>query len=133
MANKNNATCSICGKEYYVCMSCRDSIKLQPWKVYTDTSECYKVFQIVRGFNTGIYDKDEAKDKLANISLKDVDAFRPHIKQIIKDILKEENPVVDEAIEEVSVAEKTIASYKKNYKLNKVEVNEQKDEVAKTE
>lgn len=94
MAEKNNSVCSICGKEYYACLSCSDAMKLHPWKIYTDTQECFKVFQVVRGFSTGVYTKDEAKEKLQNVDLKNVDSFRPHIKKIVKDILKEEKVVV---------------------------------------
>lgn len=91
---ENNAVCSICGKEYYVCQSCHDSIKVNPWKAFTDTSEHYKVFQVVRGFSTKVYTKEEAKIKLKNVNLKDLESYMPHIKKIIKDILKEEKPVV---------------------------------------
>lgn len=133
MAEKNNAVCSICGKEYYTCMSCADTMKLHPWKTYTDTQECFKVFQVVRGFSTGVYTKEEAKEKLQNVDLKDVDSFRPHIKKIIKDILKEnevvekvENNVIVEDIVKVDETDesiktenviKTAYSRKRNYKV----------------
>lgn len=128
MANKNNATCSICGNEYYACLSCRDSIKANPWKVHTDTAEHYKVFQIIRGFSTKVYTKDEAKDRLKNVNLDDVECFRPHIKDIVEDILKEEktvvkvvekaeNPVEDEIAIEEMVVEKPVYSRKRNYKV----------------
>lgn len=138
MAEKNNATCSICGKEYYACLSCHDSIKANPWKIYTDTAEHYKVFQVVRGLSTGVYTKDEARIKLKNINLDDIESFIPHIKQIIKDILKEEkieksvveaveqvqvveqvkNPVMTEiTLEEKPVVEKPIYSRKRNFRV----------------
>jgi uncharacterized CHY-type Zn-finger protein len=130
MANKNNATCSICGSEYYACLSCRDSLKANPWKMYTDTSEHYKVFQIVRGYNTGVYTKDEARTKLKNVNLDDIMSFRPNIKQIVEDILQEGKPVVktvekvdkhveaEIATEEKVVVEKPVYSRKRSYKLN---------------
>lgn len=129
MANKNNATCSICGKEYYACLSCRDALKANPWKIHTDTSEHYKVYQIIHGLSTKVYTKDEARSKLKNINLSDVESFRPHIKEIVKDILKEEKPIVKivemvkpiktEAIkaEENSDVIKTSVSRKRNYKV----------------
>ena len=125
---ENNAVCSICGKEYYACLSCHDSIKVNPWKVFTDTSEHYKVFQVVRGLSTKVYTKEEAKDKLKNINLEDLESYMPNIKKIIKDVLEEE-PVV-EIIEEVEkpveieiateekvVIEKPTYSRKRNYKV----------------
>ena len=100
MAEKHNATCKICGKSYYACMSCADTIKLHPFKSFTDTAEHFKVFQVVRGLSTGVYTKEEAKEKFKNIDLGDVESFRPHIRDIIKDVLKE-NEVVVETTEEI--------------------------------
>ena len=116
---ENNAVCSICGKEYYACLSCHDSIKANPWKIYTDTSEHYKVFQVVRGYNTGVYTKDEAKTKLKNINLEDLENYRPHIKEIIKDILKEEVVAETNIIEaEVATEEKPVVKVASNRKRN---------------
>lgn len=97
MAEKNNAICSICGKEYHVCLSCRDSMALSPWKIHTDTSEHYKIYQILHGYSTGVYKKDEAKLKLQNVDLSDLDTLRPHIKSTIEDILKEEKISIKKA------------------------------------
>lgn len=124
---ENNAVCSICGKEYYACLSCHDSMKVNPWKLFTDTSEHYKVFQIVKGFSTKVYTKEEARIKLKNVNLEDLESYRPHIKKIIKDILKEEKPVVKivekaeepvdvEIATEEMVVEKPVYSRKRNYK-----------------
>ena len=126
MAKENNAVCSICGKEYHMCLSCSDAIKANPWKVYTDTSEHYKIFQVVRGFSTGVYEKSEAREKLQNVDLRDIEFFRPHIRDIVKDILKEESvikkndeSVKSDEIEDVVVKDtiKTTYSRKKNYKV----------------
>lgn len=109
MAEKNNAKCSICGNPYYRCVSCRDSMQLHPYKHFTDTAEHYKVFQIVRGVSTNVYTKDEAKIKLKNVDLRDLESYRPHIKQIIKDILKEDKTIVEtaEVETEAVIIEKT--------------------------
>lgn len=116
MMEKHNATCKICGKSYYACMSCADSIKAHPWKTFTDTAEHFKVFQVVHGISTGVYTKAEAKEKFKNIDLRDVESFRPHIRDIVKDVLKEEKPMVEEiAVDEVAV--KPIATRKRNYKV----------------
>lgn len=134
MAEKNNAVCSICGRSYHKCLSCHDSMNLQPWKMLTDTAECYKVFQVVKGFSTGVYTKDEFKSKLKNIDLSDLENYREHIKAIIEDALKEDEPVVgiiekveepiekiieteEVAVEDVKEIEKPFYSRKKNYKV----------------
>lgn len=133
MAEKNNAVCDICGKEYYVCLSCSDAMKLHPFKSFTDTAEHFKIFQVVKGFLTGVYTKDEAKERLQNVDLKDADSFKPHIKKILKDIFKEDKVVIEtvkkmedtvvEDIKEVEGTEivedivKPIVSRKRNYKV----------------
>ena len=90
---KNNATCAICGKEYEMCYSCKDAKKSAPWKFHCDTAEHYKVYQIVNGYTSGIYTKDEALDRLKNVDLSDMSAFRVHIKSIVEDILREDKSV----------------------------------------
>lgn len=113
MADKPNATCSICGKGYHKCLSCADKIKAEPWKQYVCCSEHYKVFQIVRGYNTGVYTKGEAKERLQTVDLSDLDSFKDNIRKIVKDIMKEEKKVakVEEpvVVAEASVVEAEVA------------------------
>lgn len=130
MAEKNNAVCSICGSGYNVCYSCKDSIQLQPWKIHCCSVDCYKTYQAVRGFSTGVYTKDEFKSKLKNINLNNLENYREHIKTLIEDVLKEEKSVVktvekvsnhveaEITIEEKVVIEKPVYSRKRNYKVN---------------
>ena len=106
MAEKNNAVCDVCGKGYYVCLSCSDAMKLHPFKSFTDTAEHFKVFQVVKGYLTGVYTKDEAKEKFKNIDLQDIETFRPHIKKIIKDVLGCETIV--EAVEKVDAVKPVV-------------------------
>ena len=74
-------------------------MQAQPWKIFTDTSEHYKVFQAVRGYNTGVYTKEEFKFKLKNIDLSDLENYKEHIKTLIKDVLKEKS--VEKSVKEV--------------------------------
>lgn len=113
MTEKNNATCSICGEAYYTCLSCKDFMRLQPWKIYCCSSNCYQTFQVVRGYSTGIYNKEEFKSKLKNIDLSNLENYREHIKSLIEDALKEDAVVEKSVIPPVS--------RKRNYKVNKTE------------
>lgn len=118
MSEQINAYCTVCGNGYHLCLSCKDKMKLQPWKAFTDTAEHYKIHQIIHGFSTKVYTKDEVRSKLKNVDLSDLETFKPNIKAIIKDVLKEES------IEPSVQMDVPVASRKKNYKVNKVEVNE---------
>ena len=88
MAGKNNATCAICGKGYYLCLSCRDMMSVSPWKKHTDTSEHYKIYQIIQGYSTGVYTKEEACEKLDTVDLSDFNSLKDNIKDVINDIKK---------------------------------------------
>ena len=88
-----NATCNICGKKYHMCASCKDLMALQPWKIHTDTAEHYKIYQVLLGYNTKVYDIAEAKAKLQNVDLSDKDTFVKEIKEVIDTIMAYEEPV----------------------------------------
>lgn len=91
MGSQNNAICDVCGKPYKLCLSCKDHLALQPWKVHTDTAEHYKVYQVLLGFNTGVYDIAEAKAKLQTIDLSDKDTYLTEIKEVIERIMTYED------------------------------------------
>ena len=87
MKEKINSYCSICGKGYHLCLPCNHTKELYPWKIYTDTSEHYKIYQILHGYSTEIFSKDEAKARLQKVDLSDLEELRDDIKAKIKDIM----------------------------------------------
>lgn len=136
---KNNAICSICGGEYYVCLSCKDKMKLNPYKIYCCSPSHFQVFQVVRGFSTGVYDKDEFKSKLLNIDLSDLENYREHIKTLIKDVLKEEK--VESVVEAVAETDEIVEKVENivvedvidvtEIKVKKTEITENVEDVVK--
>lgn len=120
---ENNATCSICDKGYHLCLSCKDSIKLSPWKLHCCSVECYQTFQAVKGFSNGVYNKAEFRSKLKNIDLSNLENYREHIKVLIKDALKEDESVVRPVKTEIVANENVVVtrptiSRKRNYKVD---------------
>lgn len=115
MAENINAVCSICGKGYYMCLSCKDKMALSPWKRHTDTSEHYKVYQILHGVTTGVYSDEEAKEKLRMVDLSDLDTFNENIKNRINNLLKEEIVINDIAETSVDEEPKAKQSRKRKY------------------
>lgn len=115
-----NATCSICGEKYHMCASCKDLMALQPWKIHTDTAEHYKIYQVLLGYNTKVYDIAEAKAKLLNIDLSDKDTYATEIKEVINEILAyEDKPVEIEKPVENDTTKKVKPTSKKGKKANK--------------
>ena len=121
MSEQINAYCTICGNGYHICLSCKDKMKMSPWKMYADSAEHYKIHQIIYGLSTKVYTEDEALLKLKNVDLSDLETFKPNIKAIIKGILEKEK-IAEEVVEKAETEEKTIVekptySRKRNYKV----------------
>ena len=121
MSEQINAYCTICGNGYHMCLSCKDKMKMSPWKMYADSAEHYKIHQIIYGLSTKVYTEDEAMLKLKNVDLSDLETFKPNIKTIIKGILEKEK-IAEEVVEKAETEEKTIVekptySRKRNYKV----------------
>ena len=121
MSEQINAYCTICGNGYHMCLSCKDKMKMSPWKMYTDSAEHYKIHQIIYGLSTKVYTEDEAMLKLKNVDLSDLETFKPNIKTIIKGLLEKEK-IAEEVVKKAETEEKTIVekptySRKRNYKV----------------
>lgn len=128
---ENNATCSICGNGYHLCLSCRDAIQLAPYKVHCCSADCYKVFQVIRGFSTGVYTEEEFKSKLKNLDLSNLENYREHIKVLIKDALKEK-PTTKIVKENKSVETKVVEVEKNAVVKDVVNVEKSNDIVRPT-
>lgn len=122
MAEKNNATCAICGKGYHMCVSCKDVVSVNPWKKHTDTSEHYKVYQILHGYSTGVYTKEEAKKKFDAVDMSDLNTFRSGVKKVIREIMSEDTAAVHldvlggvESVTPVQPAEATRPKRRRSY------------------
>ena len=64
---KNNCTCAICGKGYYVCLPCSKP-ETNTWKLHTCTTEHYKVYSVIHGYSSGIYTKKETYDNEGQVN-----------------------------------------------------------------
>lgn len=119
MAERINSYCTVCGKGYHLCVSC-GSHKLTPWRVVTDTSEHYKIHQILSAVSCGIYSKEEAKSKLMNVDLSDIDIYIDSVKNNINDIINADEETVDTPIDNVTVDDKSPKKSTKKKKSNQI-------------
>lgn len=89
MAEKLNATCSICGTKYHVCNDCSNTKSFAPWKRITCSTDCYKIFLILSNYTNKYISKDEAKKELSECNISNLESFEDNIKSSIKEIMKE--------------------------------------------
>lgn len=91
MAKELNATCSICGKKYHVCNSCKEMTSFTPWRIVTDTRDHYMIFLVLSEY-TKTKNKTKAKNELSRCDLSELETFDNDVKRVIKEILKEDEP-----------------------------------------
>lgn len=68
MANLDTAVCTICGKTYKTCLSCKHLDVTKPWRSITDTVDCYKLFLILSQYNNKHINKEDARKQLEGVS-----------------------------------------------------------------
>lgn len=63
-----------------------------PWRILADTAEHYKIYMVIKQYNSKMITKNEAKTMLSNIDLGGMDSFKDGAKSILDEILKEDTP-----------------------------------------
>lgn len=107
MANKDNATCLICGKKYHLCITCeRTRATWKPWKMIVDNENCYDIYQIINDYMFGKMSKDDAKAKLEKLNLSELNSFNDNVKTVINEIVDEKKVTKVKKTEEHNVANK---------------------------
>ena len=84
-----NAYCTICGKGYHVCKSCREMKDLGPWRMVADNPNCYLIYTTLSRYNGGLISKDEARELLEKRDLRDRDTFKERVRSTIDKIMDE--------------------------------------------
>ena len=90
-----------------------DNLKFKPWRTVTDTMEHYAIYLAIHGYTIS-KNKQKAKAELKKCDLSGLDNFQKEIKDVINEIIKEDETV-----------ETKTTSFKKNYK--KTTENDNKD------
>lgn len=87
MAEYLNAECSICGKKYHVCGTCKQTKTFTPWRRITDSVNCYKIFIALTEYQNGHTDKKTTKEVLEKCDLSGLAGMKPGVQDTIKNIL----------------------------------------------
>lgn len=99
-----NATCSICGNKYHMCITCSEVKSFTPWRTIVDTVNCYKIFLTLKDYTNNAKTKENARAELEKYDLSEIDIFIPEVKSAIEEILKDEPKI--KKIKTLSMQEK---------------------------
>ncbi len=116
---KSNVTCSVCGKEYYLCIACdRHKVDWKPWKVIVDNENCYNIYNIVSKYIANNIYKEEARELLKTTDLSGLNNFKNLMKNKIEEILREDENVtfVEETVIENTIVDTVESAEEKNVK-----------------
>lgn len=89
MEQKPNTKCSICGKEYYRCMSSMNMKSFTPWKAITDSIDCYKIYLTLQAYHNGHANRSKTQLDLRKCNLSELHSFPSELKNTILEILDE--------------------------------------------
>ena len=81
MGKSDISVCTVCGKPYKTCLSCKGLNITKPWRSITDTVNCYKIFLVLNQYNNHHITKEAAKRQLEEI---------PFIKKDLKQSIQNE-------------------------------------------
>lgn len=87
---KINHWCVLCGTGYHSCDLCNSSKTFKPWRALTDTLEHFKIFMILKDYNNGVIDKEEARELLSAFDLSDRETYKESAKSVLAGIYKDD-------------------------------------------
>ena len=101
-------TCICCGKQYEYCPHCGESKNKPRWLVNYDDEGCHVAFQTVTDYLAKEITKEEAKEKLESVDLKNRKMFKASVSKYVDEILDDVNTsdvakVDDTKVDEVKV------------------------------
>lgn len=92
--------CLVCGKEFKACNTCQQNIpETLQWRRVVCCPAHFSYHIPIIMYHNGVYDKEKAKTELQNaIDTYGNIKFCDNVKDIVSDILSENNDVIDENI-----------------------------------
>lgn len=135
--------CLCCGKEYRFCTSCPNG-KKEGISAEFDTHECKDLFNVISGYNMGIFSKDKVQEVLNKHNISNYTKYNNSItnklnelfskeevksKQIVE-VVKEapiEENVIEEDVKEKEVIENIYSKPSYSYKRNNKKKNRNVD------
>ena len=68
MSTEANAVCAVCGSKYQICLSCKSTNRLTPWRSIADTADCYKIYMIIHDYTGHKISKEKARELLGTLN-----------------------------------------------------------------
>lgn len=99
--NSSKKQCATCGKLYKICFTC-ESEKAKGhvfWRATACSPECYQVHLVLSDYYNSFMSKSDAKEHLERLLEDRMLPYTDTSRNIIEEILKEDEPVIEESIE----------------------------------
>ena len=124
---RRDRKCLCCGTKYSYCPTCSVDKTKPTWMTEFCSESCKELFETATKYNLKKLTKDEAKEVIEKLELKEKSAYVECVQKDLENILAEEPAVVEEtAEEEVKVEEEPVFVPKKKQKSHEVVKKEYK-------
>lgn len=120
MARKKTRTCICCGTKYEYCPTCGPDRSKPTWMTEFCSEECKTLWKTATKYNVNLCTKQEAKEAISALTLKDHSEYVECVQRDLKAILGEEPKMAPKKVEEEP--QKFVAK-KKSHEVVKQEEN----------
>ena len=86
MSTEANAVCAVCGSKYQICLSCKSTNRLTPWRSIADTADCYKIYMIIHDYTGHKISKEKARELSGTLTVPP--RLQAHVKAVVNEIME---------------------------------------------
>ena len=100
-----NHFCKICGKGYNACDTCVNQKDYAAWRAIACTQDHFQAYMVLYEYGNGTLKKADAKEMLSKVDIEGWEGYATHNRDIIAEILAEDEKPVEVISEPLKVVE----------------------------
>ena len=104
-----NHFCKICGKGYNACDTCINQKNYAAWRAIACTQDHFQAYMVLYEYGNGTLKKADAKEMLSKVDIEGWEGYAAHNKDIIAEILSEDEKPIEVIPEPLKAIEPQVA------------------------
>jgi hypothetical protein len=104
-----NHFCKICGKGYNACDTCINQKNYAAWRAIACTQDHFQAYMVLYEYGNGTLKKADAKEMLSKVNVDGWEGYAAHNRDVIAEILAEDEKPVEVISEPLKVVEPQVA------------------------
>ena len=104
-----NHFCKVCGKGYNACDTCINQKNYAAWRAIACTQDHFQAYMVLYEYGNGTLKKADAKEMLSKVDIEGWEGYAAHNKDVIAEILSEDEKPVEVIPEPLKAIEPQVA------------------------